>query len=152
MIGFGCVVSSEDEYRQYALPGIERVTAPGDEVVVLRGRDCIYKAYNDILARLGGRPDLEAVVLVHQDVEIVDDDFRVKVLEAMGRPAAGVAGVIGGIGDEEHGLVGGRARDRLGAVGVAARRRGAAAASSTTRRSSSFTRSGASARSTASTG
>jgi hypothetical protein len=98
MIGFGCVVSSEDEFGRYALPGIERVAAPEDEVVVLRGRDCIYKAYNDILAQLSARSELEAVVLIHQDVEIIDDGFRAKVLEAVGQPRVGVVGVIGGVG------------------------------------------------------
>ncbi len=98
MIGFGCVISSEDEYRTYALPGIERSLEPGDAIVTPRGQSCIFRAYNEILARLGGNPELEATVLVHQDVEIADPGFRDKVRAACVEPGVGVVGVIGGIG------------------------------------------------------
>ncbi len=98
MIAFGCVVSSEDEYRDYAVPGIERVWEQDDELLVRRGQSCIFRAYNDILGELRGSEELEATVLIHQDVEIADPGFRDKVRAAVAEPLAGVVGVIGGIG------------------------------------------------------
>ncbi len=98
MIAYGCVVSSEDEFRTYAWPGLDRCMEPGDQLLIRKGESCIYRAYNDIIASVTARPELEALVLLHQDVEIVDPDFATKVRTAMAVPDAGVVGVIGGIG------------------------------------------------------
>ena len=42
--------------------------------------------------------DLEALVLVHQDAELVDDDFCDRVRAALADPEVAIAGCAGAIG------------------------------------------------------
>ena len=43
-------------------------------------------------------PQCSALVLIHEDVEIADDNFRAKALHAVRNPAVGIAGVVGAAG------------------------------------------------------
>jgi GT2 family glycosyltransferase len=98
VFAFGSVVSSNETYRRYAASSIEAVREPGDVVVVKRGQECIFRAYNDILDEVSGKDDLEAVVLMHQDVEIHDPEFHSKVRKRFSDPRVAILGPIGGIG------------------------------------------------------
>jgi Glycosyltransferase like family len=96
VIAFGSATTNEGEYRAYAGPTVERL-AEGDSLLMRRhGYDSIHEPYNEMLAEAAVYDDLEAVVLLHQDVSIEDDDFlpRVRALLAAGD---GIA-VIGSAG------------------------------------------------------
>lgn len=94
MIAFGCAVVSQPKYSSYALPGIRRGGEPDSPVLVRRGAS-IQEGYNSILEELAGLSGLEAAVLLHEDVEILDEHFAAKIRRALEDPLVAVVGAIG---------------------------------------------------------
>jgi hypothetical protein len=98
MIAFGSAITNPDLYRRCAEVGIRRVAEPNSEVYALPSIGTIFESYNALLDGGAKREDLEALVLVHQDTEIVTGDFCDRVREALQDPEVGVAGCVGAIG------------------------------------------------------
>ena len=98
MIAFGCAIALPEVYDRCARRGIEAAAEAGSKRLEYRALDSIYRSYNLILDKAAGCEDLEALVLVHQDTEIVDPDFSAKVRHVMSDPEVGVAGCIGALG------------------------------------------------------
>src|ERR671939_747392 len=98
MIAFGTSITSPEAYRRYAEPGIRRAAEPNSEVYAFAASGYIFRSYNLLLDTAAARDDLEALVLVHQDAEIVDADFCDKVRRALRDPDVGVVGCVGAIG------------------------------------------------------
>ncbi len=98
MIAFGCAVHSEDKYRRYALPGIERVRDPRAPLLEVHGRTCLFQAYNELLDRAQSDARIEALALIHEDTEIRDDRFEERVRWALTDPTVAVVGTIGSVG------------------------------------------------------
>jgi hypothetical protein len=98
MIAFGCSITSPEAYRTYAEPGIRLAAEPDSEVYAFAAAGSIFRSYNLLLDTASTREDLEALVLVHQDAEIVDPDFCKKVRQALSDPEVGVVGCVGAIG------------------------------------------------------
>jgi hypothetical protein len=98
MIAFGTAITKPEVFRRCAEPGIRRAAEPGSEVLALPATGSIFHSYNALLDRAGARDDLEALVLVHQDAEIVDADLCDKVRDALADPAVGAVGCVGAIG------------------------------------------------------
>ncbi|WP_040162175.1 glycosyltransferase [Nigerium massiliense] len=97
MIAFGtCVGGDGTKYRERSLPGIEGARGAGDLVLASPGDGGICSVYNRFVEQAG--PDCRALVLMHDDVEIRDPEFRAKVLAAVDEPEVGVVGVVGGAG------------------------------------------------------
>ena len=97
MIAFGCSITKPDQFRRCAEPGIRR-SAEADSVrYELPSIGSIAESYNATLDRAAERDDLEALVLVHQDAEIVDTDLCAKVRETLRDPAVGLVGCVGAI-------------------------------------------------------
>lgn len=94
MLGYGtCVGSWAKLYRNVA----PRVTGP---LIALSGQTQLTAAYNTILDAYRGK-GLDAVVLLHDDLEIVDPDAaEAKFLQAFSDPDVAMAGVCGGRGDK----------------------------------------------------
>ena len=61
-------------------------------------RGPFFRSYNLLLEKAAQLENLEALVLVHQDAEIVDDDFCAKVRKALSDPDVGVVGCVGALG------------------------------------------------------
>src|SRR5205807_8229735 len=78
--------------------GIELVAGPQDRVLAQPAAGSIFASYNGILDEVAGLKDLEALVLLHQDSEIVDPAFCAKVREIFADPGVGVIGCIGALG------------------------------------------------------
>ena len=95
MIAFGVCIGSEERYARYAQPGIER--SVGEKAAVLKrsGQDSILGAYNSILEEAQRIPDLEALVLIHDDTEIRDPGFEAKLRKIFSDESIGLAGAIG---------------------------------------------------------
>jgi GT2 family glycosyltransferase len=55
-------------------------------------------AYNEVLDAFSERDDLEALVLLHEDTEIVDSAFCEKVRRRMADPDVAIVGVVGARG------------------------------------------------------
>lgn len=98
MIAFGCSVTKPDVYRAVAEPGIRRAAEPSSEILALPAVGSIFAGYNAILDRAAAIDDLEALVLVHQDTELVDRDFCAKTRAALADLDVGVAGCVGAVG------------------------------------------------------
>jgi hypothetical protein len=98
MIAFGCSITRSDVYRRCAAPGI-RLAAEADSAIdELPSVGSIFESYNVLLDRAAQRDDLEALVLVHQDAEIVDHDFCATVRRTLRDLDVGVIGCVGAIG------------------------------------------------------
>jgi len=94
MLAFGTAVTDEDRYAAEALPGIRRVAPPG--AMILTRRDMtLPAAYNAMLDEAAAVPDLDGLVLLHQDVELHDPGFAAAVTGALALPEAGIVGVYG---------------------------------------------------------
>ncbi len=94
MIGYGTCVGSWEKLRRNIVPRV------GDSPLFgLSGQTQLTVAYNTILDAYRGR-DLDAVVLLHDDLELVDPDAEAKFLEALADPDVAMVGVCGGKGDK----------------------------------------------------
>lgn len=98
MIAFGASITETDTYERCARPGIERTAEPDSEVLAFQVAGSIFRSYNVILDAAAKLEDLEALVLVHQDAEIVSTDFCTTIREALSDPEVGVVGCVGAIG------------------------------------------------------
>jgi hypothetical protein len=98
MIAFGSSITSPETYERCAEPGIRLVSEPDSKVFAHAAAGSIFRSYNLMLDEAAGLEDLEALVLVHQDAEIVDPDFCPKLRRALEDPEVGVVGCVGAIG------------------------------------------------------
>jgi len=97
MIAFGAAITKPDVYRRCAEPGLLRAAEPGSAIYAMEGLDSVFRSYNALLDRAAEQADLEALVLVHQDAEILDADVCAKVREALRDPDVGVIGCVGAL-------------------------------------------------------
>lgn len=93
MIGYGTCVGSWDKLHRNVVPRVA-----GRPLLGLSGQTQLTVAYNTILDAYRGR-DLDAVVLLHDDLEITDPRAEDKFLESLEDDVA-IVGVCGGRGDK----------------------------------------------------
>jgi hypothetical protein len=98
MIVFGSSITAPDQYRKFAEKGIKLAAEPDTEVLPFAAAGSIFRSYNLMLDKAAEIEGLEALVLVHQDAEITDSDFCVKLRKALEDPEVGVVGCVGAIG------------------------------------------------------
>jgi Glycosyltransferase like family len=98
MIAFGCPITKPDVYARCAERGI-RLAAEADSVVLAeKAVGSLFRSYNHLLDQAATLPDLEALILLHQDTEIVGSAFCDEVRCALQDPEVGVVGCVGAIG------------------------------------------------------
>jgi Glycosyltransferase like family len=97
MIAFGSSITNPDQYRKCAEVGIRLAAEPDSEIYAFPSIGSIFRSYNAILEQAAAREDLEALVLVHQDTEIVDRDFCRTVRDALRDATVGVVGCVGAV-------------------------------------------------------
>lgn len=105
MIIFGTVSAFPEKLATQCAPGIARsMNGETYEHIVVKsnGRE-IFSAYDEIMQRARVRlDDVEepgsALVLLHDDLELRDTSFAVKVASLMSNPNIAVAGLIGSTG------------------------------------------------------
>jgi hypothetical protein len=98
VILFGVAVTNQATFDRYAEPGIRRAAEP-DSVVVAQGSEgSLAHNYNLLLDRAAAHEDLEALVLLHQDVEVADAEFAAKVRKALDDPDVAIVGCAGAVG------------------------------------------------------
>ena len=86
MIVFGSAITDSRVYEQYAKAGIRLAAEPDSVVLAYESTGSLFRNYNLLLDKAAEFDDLEALVLMHQDTELVDSDFCDKVREATERP------------------------------------------------------------------
>jgi Glycosyltransferase like family len=98
MIAFGSAITKPEVYRRCAEPGIRRVAESDSEIYAMDAIGSIFRSYNALLDHFTGRDGLEALVLVHQDAEIVEPDFCEIVRGPLQDPDTGLIGCVGAVG------------------------------------------------------
>ena len=96
MLAFATAVSDRAVYEEIALPAIRRVAEPDSLVLTREGFDSIQQPYNELLDEAACHPDLEALVLLHQDLELLDDTLPGRLRRVFEDPRAGLLGALGG--------------------------------------------------------
>ena len=98
MIVFASSITDPELYKRCAERGIRVAAEPDSEVLPHAAAGSLFRSYNLILDTIAKRDDVEALVLVHQDAEITDPDFCVKLRRALSDPDVGVIGCVGAVG------------------------------------------------------
>ncbi len=98
MIAFGCSITAPEVYERCAEPGIELAREPDSEVLAYASAGSIFRSYNLLLDMVADRDDLECLVLLHQDTEIVDEDFCEKLRATLRDPEIAIVGCAGAVG------------------------------------------------------
>jgi hypothetical protein len=97
LIAFGCSITNPDQFRRCAEPGIDRA-AEADSVRLMEpSSGTIAESYNATLDRAAALDDLEALVLVHQDAEIINADLCATARAALRDPDVGLIGCAGAL-------------------------------------------------------
>jgi hypothetical protein len=97
MFAFASSITKPDLYASCAELGIRRAAEEDSVVWAIDAPGTLFESYNRLLDRAAQLDGLEALVLVHQDAEIVDEDFCRKAREALADPEVGVVGCVGAI-------------------------------------------------------
>jgi hypothetical protein len=92
-VGYGVCVGSWEKLYLNVAPRTE-----GRPLVALYGQTQLTVAYNTILDAYRGK-DVDAVILLHDDLEITDPAAEEKFLGALAEDVA-IVGVCGGVGDK----------------------------------------------------
>jgi GT2 family glycosyltransferase len=95
VIAFAACVASPDVFAARALPGLRRVAEPGYAFAELSTTTSILEAYNEALEHFATVDELEALVLLHEDTELLDPEFCSLVRAALADPAVAVVGAVG---------------------------------------------------------
>lgn len=97
MITFGCSITAPDVYSRCAERGFHVVKESDSEIIAHAAAGSLPRSYNAIMEAAARHEDLEALVLVHQDTELVNRDFCAKVREALRDPDVALVGCVGAI-------------------------------------------------------
>lgn len=98
MIAFACSVTKPEVYRRCAEAGIRLAAEPDSVVAPTPSIGSVARSYNEIIGRFAGTEGLEALVLVHQDAELVDGHFCEIARSALADPEVGLVGCAGAVG------------------------------------------------------
>lgn len=97
MFAYGVCVGESGKLERVLLPSLVR-SAPDAKLIQRRGWASIHAAYNSILSEASELPELEGVVLLHDDVEIRDPALEDRLRTLFGNDSLRVIGTVGGRG------------------------------------------------------
>ena len=98
MIAFVVAVADRARFEVIAQPALARVREADSVILAIPGGRAPQLALNAALDELAGEPDLEAVVVLHEDVVLLDVDTAAIVRRTFGDPEIALAGPIGAHG------------------------------------------------------
>jgi len=93
VIAYGSCVGSWGNFRDNVVESVP----PGRPLIGLEGAVSVAVGYNTILEAYRGK-GFDAVILVHDDLEITDPNAEEKFLKALAEPDVALVGVAGGMG------------------------------------------------------
>lgn len=108
VIAYGVAVGNWERYHSFVAP---RIPA-GRPVTVQHGHPSITVAYNHILDSWSSWDGLDALVLLHEDLEMIDPDTESKIMGVLADQEVAFVGVAGGRG--VHSLAWWEASERFG--------------------------------------
>jgi hypothetical protein len=99
MIVFATAVTEPQIFERYAAAGVRRLQETNDDVdlIAFASVGSIFRNYNLICEQVAKRDDVEALVLIHQDAEIVDPEFISKLRAALADPDVAIVGCAGAV-------------------------------------------------------
>ena len=97
MIAFGTSITAPDVYARCAQRGIELVAEPDSKVFAQPAAGSVFRSYNLIIEQAAACHGLDALVIIHQDAEIVDPNFCTKLRVALREPDVGLVGCVGAV-------------------------------------------------------
>jgi hypothetical protein len=98
VIAFVSCVGTPATYDNCVMPGLRRAAEPDSVVATVSTTTSIHQAYNEALNHFAAAEDLEALVLLHEDVEILTTDFCTRLRAALIDPDVAIVGPIGARG------------------------------------------------------
>jgi hypothetical protein len=98
VIAFGCSILMPDVYRRAAEPGIRRAAEPDSVVLANAATGSIARSLNLLLDQAATLSDLEAVVILHEDAELLDSDFASRLRASLADPQVAIVGSVGATG------------------------------------------------------
>jgi hypothetical protein len=98
MIAFASSVTKPEVYARCAEPGIRRAAEAGSEIRAQPAVGSIFRSYNALLDEFAQREELEALVLVHQDAEIMTEHLCGLIRETLADQDVGLIGCVGAVG------------------------------------------------------
>jgi glycosyl transferase family 2 len=102
VIAFASCIGSSAAFATFAAAGLRRVMEPDSVLAELTTDTSIHEAYNEALDYFADVEGLEALVLLHEDTELLDADFCDRIRAELADPAVAIVGAIGARG--VHGL------------------------------------------------
>lgn len=96
-IVYGICIGNEQKYEKYCAPFL-RASVSSSNIEESRHNQSIFTAYNGILERVRWRADLEALVLLHEDLEIRSTGFEEQLRALLQDDGVAIVGAIGGRG------------------------------------------------------
>jgi hypothetical protein len=99
MIVFASAITDPEVFQRCAQTGVRRLqeAEPEIEMIVFSSVGSIFRNYNLIMDKVKDRSDVEALVLIHQDAEIVDPEFTTKLRAALAGPEVAIVGCAGAV-------------------------------------------------------
>ena len=117
MLAYGVCIGSRERYETLAAPALRDL---GGVVIEADDQRSICSAYNAILDAVAGEPDIEGLVLLHEDVTIESAAFIAAIRTELADPDVAVVGAIGALRPASlrwwQGEGRGRVRDSTGLV------------------------------------
>ncbi|HWE07852.1 MAG TPA: glycosyltransferase [Solirubrobacteraceae bacterium] len=98
VIAFGCSILMPDVYRRAAERGIRHAAEPNSVVLANAATGSIARSLNLLLDQAAGLSDLEALVILHEDAELLDGDFASRLRAALSDPQVAIVGCVGATG------------------------------------------------------
>lgn len=98
MIVFGTAITDAPMYERAARPGIELAKESDSIVFAHESAGTLFRNYNLLLDLAADHEDLEALVLLHQDAEVVEPEFCARIRAVLSDPEVAVIGVAGALG------------------------------------------------------
>ncbi len=99
-LAFGCAITNVDVYRLAAERGIAHYRQQGHYVFAMQASGTVARTYNTILREARRVRDVDALVLVHQDLELLEFPLIDLVGEVFADPGVAVVGGVGTSNDE----------------------------------------------------
>jgi GT2 family glycosyltransferase len=98
VIAFGCAVTHNESYERFAAPGLALAREPDSPLLSYGSVGSVFANYNMLIDQAAAIEGVEALVIIHQDAEIVDPDFCRKLRESLADPEVAIVGCAGSIG------------------------------------------------------
>jgi glycosyltransferase involved in cell wall biosynthesis/2-polyprenyl-3-methyl-5-hydroxy-6-metoxy-1,4-benzoquinol methylase len=94
MIAAAVCIGSREKYECIARPGLARYMEPDSPLAEIE-TDSIFSGYNEALDAFAELEELEALVLMHEDVMLHDPGFCAKIRARLQDPEIAIVGAIG---------------------------------------------------------